>query len=771
MRSTNHTLEAVLLIVCLLASHARSWEPFPLNDHTRLGQRFTAMQSFGSLVVVVPSWLDAEGGLTLTLWDSPERKQELTQQVFTDIRDNARVSLHLPKPLPRGTYYWEAHDRTGKTRIGLYADKRNDDTDDCAYFDGKPDHKRKFVSHTVSIPYPWDTKQLIANLKSAKSADDRTEACRQLAVVGSREAVPMLARLLADKELSHMARYALEPMPYAEVDAGFRDALKTLEGQALIGVINSIGKRGDAKAVESLAKLCQGPDSEVGSAAAIALGRIGTPVAAGILSKALQDATAGHRPALYEALLNCAGQLAAHGNTGEASAVYDRLQAGQTPSAIRTAAARGAILTRGADGVPLLLAHLRSADPAMVSAALWVVQRELPGPQVTEALAAELPKLPVTPQLQLTRALCARADPAALPALRRLAAEGTRDLRVAVIRGLPQCRDSSVVPTLIEALTDADPDVAKAAQKALTSLPGKDADTRLAPMLKSAQKPQRLLAIQLVGARSCAAALPALLQAAQDSDREVRTAALKVLEKLAGPDEFPPLLELLVNATEPDDIKAIERALRAVCAKAGKPAAHAKALIAVLPQAQPPLKRAVLRLLHVVGGNTSCQVVIAATKDAHEHVRAEAFRLLGDWKTAAAAPSLLELAKTSTDATGKLLCLRGYIRLAGSAELPVERRLDMCRHAAPLVQRDEEVKLLLGMLGGLPTADALPLATPYLETPAVRDEAGAAVLAIAEKLVKGGKNKAADKALQRVTQVAPDTDLARRAQALLAQTE
>ncbi|MBM4086666.1 MAG: hypothetical protein FJ272_17920, partial [Planctomycetes bacterium] len=71
MRSTG--LSIALLALCILSAPAAGREGIPLNNYTRLGQRFTVAEAFDGLWIVVPSWLDAEGGLTLTLWESPAR--------------------------------------------------------------------------------------------------------------------------------------------------------------------------------------------------------------------------------------------------------------------------------------------------------------------------------------------------------------------------------------------------------------------------------------------------------------------------------------------------------------------------------------------------------------------------------------------------------------------------------------------------------------------------------------------------------------------------
>ncbi|MDQ1257522.1 MAG: hypothetical protein QG656_2128, partial [Candidatus Hydrogenedentes bacterium] len=98
-------------------------------------------------------------------------------------------------------------------------------------------------------PVMAQESDLIAVLQSDASQFDKIEACRQLSIKGGPAAVPVLAALLTDEKLSHMARYALEPMPCAEAGAALRDALGKTTGLLKVGMINSLAMRDDAEAV------------------------------------------------------------------------------------------------------------------------------------------------------------------------------------------------------------------------------------------------------------------------------------------------------------------------------------------------------------------------------------------------------------------------------------------------------------------------------------------------------------------------------------------
>src|ERR1035438_876458 len=153
---------------------------------------------------------------------------------------------------------------------------------------------------------PDQEKKLIAVLKSDAPQKEKADACRELARIGTKDAVAPLAALLADEKLSHMARYGLETIPDASVDKALRDAAAKLHGRQLVGVIGSLGVRRDAKAVNALAKLLHDSDNDVGQAAARALGRIGNPPAVKALQDALDGVSAANQLAFCEGLLRCA---------------------------------------------------------------------------------------------------------------------------------------------------------------------------------------------------------------------------------------------------------------------------------------------------------------------------------------------------------------------------------------------------------------------------------------------------------------------------------
>lgn len=189
-----------------------------------------------------------------------------------------------------------------------------------------------------------DAAALIRILTDAGSPEfQKAKACQRAGELGAKEAVPALSALLEDEHLSTYARYGLEPIPDPSADAALRAALSKLKGIQLIGVINSIGKRKDAKAGPALAKMVYGADAEVARAAVAALGSIGGAASVKELQAALAKTKGMTRMAAADASLVCAERLLADGKRDQALALYESLSAPDIPKPVRLAAMNGII--------------------------------------------------------------------------------------------------------------------------------------------------------------------------------------------------------------------------------------------------------------------------------------------------------------------------------------------------------------------------------------------------------------------------------------------
>jgi hypothetical protein len=164
--------------------------------------------------------------------------------------------------------------------------------------------------------------------------------CRKLALIGTALSVPALAELLANEDLGHMARYALERIPGPEADKALREALPKVNGRNKTGLIDSLGVRRDGASTARLAALLNSSEAQAAAAAAIALGEIGNSEAAKALEGYRRRAPKEFRSAAADASLVCAQRLLAFGKRDEALAILRALGAQEQPAHVRFAAKR-----------------------------------------------------------------------------------------------------------------------------------------------------------------------------------------------------------------------------------------------------------------------------------------------------------------------------------------------------------------------------------------------------------------------------------------------
>lgn len=610
-------------------------------------------------------------------------------------------------------------------------------------------------------PATKSADQWLEVLKSDAPLKEKVDACRELGLIGGKEAIGPLSQLLGNDELSHMARYALEMIPSSAVNEALRGALGKVDGRNLAGVITSLGVRKDRQAVSQIIPLLDSKDPDVAQAAARALGAIGAQAAVKPLQEKLESAQGDIQLACAEGLLRIADLMVAEGRPLPAVPIYAKLgKMSSLPHQVRAAVVRGSILAEPSKAAALIKEALRNPDyvqaAAAVRAATEIRARGARGGGPAGVLASELEQLPPDRQILVIQTLGQLGNAAALPALSKAAKEGPVPVRVAALRAIPQLGSDTAVPVLLESMKDSQREVAQAALEGLGGLPGKKVDQVVAEMLSSSEPREQLRGIDLTGRRRLAVNVPVLLKAAKEGNPQVSSAALRRVSELGSAKDMPALLDLL--RAETDSLDSVEQALGAIVTRSEKPEENVEVLISRLPQASPEAQGALLRVMAAAGGPQALQAVRKAAKDSNAEVRSAAISSLSTWRTPEAVADLLALAKSSSQPADRSLALRGYLDWAANAELPLPQRLEMCREAAGLVQNAEEKRRLLASLGSIPSMDALEMILPHLEDASTRNEAAAAVVSVGGKLIREANAEQAGRLVEPLQKAAQATD-------------
>jgi hypothetical protein len=293
------------------------------------------------------------------------------------------------------------------------------------------------------------------------------------------------------------------------------------------------------------------------------------------------------------------------------------------------------------------------------------------------------------------------------------------------------------VTTLVAMLSSDSQAVLQVAENALLTIEGEAVNAALTDAIAGASSPVYAKLVSLLANRRAGEAIPEALKALKKEDAAVRTAALKALALLGGPEEAPAVIEVIAGTTDPPERAAAQTTLNAIAVRKGDEILPV--VLEAMSGADDAVRLVLLQTAAEIGSARALEAVLAAMKDGNPEISGEAVRMLSNWATLDAAAHLEALAK-SEDLTKYVLGLRGYVRLARE-EAQGGQKLTMLQQALALARRPEEMKLVLGAWGGLMHAGALRTLQPYLDEPEVRNEAALAIIGIAGRVNKQNENQ------------------------------
>ncbi len=613
---------------------------------------------------------------------------------------------------------------------------------------------------------PAEDKYL-AVLRSGAPVTEERAACFELRRVGTVRSVPVLAKFLTDPQLSHAARDALTSMPYPEAGAALRDALSKAQGAIRIGLIAALGTRREQAATSLLTPLLSDKDAQVVSAAASALGEIATPQASHALVDALTRANLEVRTLVGDGCLRCARHLAAGGKQAEAAALLRQLTAVDQNRGVRRAAHLGLLQQAGDNKLSLILEFLSNGDPDARASAECQLEGLPEGD--FRSLAGELSKLPPESQRAVLAAAALRDCHAVLPVVIQ-AAHSHGPARPAAVTALGRLGDESVLPVLLQALF-ADPETHDAARRSLEMLRGRDIDGKLVTAMHQELAPDRRgELIEVLGDRGAVGAVPALLDEARGENAAIRMKAMSALARLAQPKDIPSLLHCLYRGANGAERDNAEKAILAICETVPAADRRADPILAALKKAGAAEKATALPLLGRTGAPPALKAIQSALASKDAEVYAGGVRGLANWPRPDVAEQLLGLAEGTSNPEHRSWAVVGLARaVTAPGTVPPARRLEMLRQAMALAERGEDRRAVLEKAALVHTVGSLRFALPYLDQPALSEQACRTVVLLAhQRSLRLPNQPEFDRALQKVIQTSKEAGTVDRARKYLA---
>ena len=415
----------------------------------------------------------------------------------------------------------------------------------------------------------------------------------------------------------------------------------------------------------------------------------------------------------------------------------------------------------------IVINALKGEDESMQSMAISLI-RDMPGPEVTKVLARELPNLSVKGQMQLLSALADRGDKTVLPAVVEAAKAKDESVRVAALKAIGDLGDASSVSLLAGTAAATRGAEQKAARASLYRLRGPKVDETILAAIPTAEAKVKVELVRGIGQRNITAGNGILLTTATDKDRSVRRESIKVLKTIAGPNDLPALVKMLIGVQSSADRREAEKTVTAVAHKISDESKQAQAVLAVLPSVEDVTTRcSLLRVLGKIGDSSALGILREGLKDKNDTVKETCIRALAEWPTAEPLADLLKVVQATDNKLHHVLALRGFVRMIGlDSSRTAQETIGMYKQAMSLASDTSEKKMVLSGLSNVKLLAALQMAAGYLEDKALQQEAEVAVVKIAEASIEShpAESKAA---LQKVVQISKNDFLREQAKKLI----
>jgi len=568
-------------------------------------------------------------------------------------------------------------------------------------------------------------------LTQAMSMAAKDFVCRQLRLIGSEDSVKALLTLLPDPNTEYMARMALETIPGKVVDQRLCAALPNMTAGVQIGIIATLGRRGEDSCVKSIAPFLTQENETLAKHAARALGSIGADDALSALNMAKDRVLGEVKTEVLHALLLCGEKMIAASQTDRAVSLYSTLMAADNPNFVRIGALQGLAAAEPGRISEFVTSVMSQEDETLMATALSLVARLNDAPQI-ESVAGKINVLSEADQVLLLSALSRTGENAALNAVKQAVASESEAVQVAALKALSQLGDRTCIELLAQHAGRPSRLVQPAARESLNRLYKEGVNTEIVSLLSNTRDPVvRVALLKAVADRQMADAMPSVRTALDDGSRVVRNEALKTMSVLGSEADMAVLTTKLLDAPQ----RAIEDAIVQVAQRVDMADTVSRDLAARAQTGSALVQMSVLRIEVRLGQTQGLVHIESQCQSSNTRVKTEAVRALSNWPTRAGLSLAEKVASNDDNATCRILALRGYIKMAvmASDQTPRERFQGLAK-AMTMASRDDERKMVLSALPQTPDKEALAMALSFVTKASLTAEAQVAVLDLCESL-------------------------------------
>jgi HEAT repeat protein len=543
-----------------------------------------------------------------------------------------------------------------------------------------------------------------------------------------------LSQYLAQERFCDPAARALVKINTPSAKKALLSALSNGQGRCQLSLVEALGdvRYADAAAaINGLATSATGPLKKI---ALLALGNIGHAS-----SEAVLAAEAGKANFIYEtanattAYLLWAERMLEAGNSQAVETMAQALlnQATQdTQVHTRTAALNFLVDIKKEASLPLLVAAAKDNNREYRVAALKLAAK-MGAQDHTSAWLSVLAKADPEVKADVITMLGNRQDAAALPALLKQIKRKHQAVKLAAITAAGKAGQEAALPQILKIMKKGNAEEIAAAQTAILTMKGSNVVSQVAQALPKMKAPAKAALLEVLGTRQAADHFQVVLAQTTDKDAAVKLAAFRALEKMSDQEHLPVLYPLLMGATTPEEVTALQGAVFNAVSDVKDKGQQTDIILQQMGQAPANKKALYYAILAGIGGEKALKAVVTEFNTGGEEAKKPAFEALNKWADFSAANELYKIAQSNGNGPFFQPALTGYVRQVSVTAMQAEQKLLLLRKAMEIAKTTQQKNAILREIGKGNTYLGLIYAGKYLSEPGLEQTAANAVTTIA----------------------------------------
>ena len=571
---------------------------------------------------------------------------------------------------------------------------------------------------------------MIKVLKSNASNDGKLLICKYLGTIGGNSSLPVLRKMLFTPSSSNMALIALTSIPGEEASKTLIGALENNEGEALIGIINTLGLRRDPKANQPLNGFISSEDQHVANASIHALGTIGGEQASQILQEAFVSTTNTRKWKIAEAWIKSVESL----EPAQRKLSYQTVLDSNPPLSLKYVAFKENLKLVPEDKqVSHLLDAINNSNQEFQEAVIPLI-RNLPSTLSMKPFINEFSIYPDRIQIQLMLAIADRKDESIRPFVIQKLKSNNPDDRNAALKSLSKVsnyQDVRMITKVAVSKTGIEQELARAC---LYWMKGENVDRKILSELEFANAQVKPELIKCVGYRKIEDGRKVLMGYLSSKNKLIRVEAIKAVGIVASHEDLAKVIDLTLSNIKTTELEMIEHSITSIAFN--DPDSSVPIIGEKLTSYQNALSISILiNVAGKLGGDQALTIIRPYLNNDQEEIQFSCIKALSAWRDDTPLPDLEALIQSTLSQKNRSQAMVGIVYLVQNSKSLTEALKAMkLKNAYSFAKSDLDRKIIVNGISRVVSLDALDFVIDQLGNDAIEAEVEEAIIRIAGNL-------------------------------------